>query len=92
MFAGVCFSASSFANQSEPKKPISKAFLTYLAELEQVDGKWIHPTELVNAETEQTTTDEKQLKTKPAESGTKANKDTASNAQNKINDKSQEEK
>ena len=44
MLATCCMFASAQEKPSEA--PVSKAFLEYLAELVEVDGKLVHPTEL----------------------------------------------
>ena len=76
MLALVSLSMPAFADNSEKptdkanSKPMSKAFLNYLAELVEVDGKLVHPTELA----EQATTNSS--KTKAPESNNQATKTT----------------
>ena len=75
MLATACVAMPTIAKDSGPDQPLSKDFLIYLAELVEVDGKWIHPTELVKKE-------EKPLADAVAEGKKKQNQQPDSNTMN----------
>jgi len=80
MLATACVAMPTIAKDSGPDQPLSKDFLTYLAELVEVDGKWVHPTELVQQE-------EKPLTDSLADSQAGQKKKVDSKAMNKENTK-----
>ena len=46
-----CYATSSVATEAKKNKkiePLSEQFLLFLAEMEPVDGKWVHPVDLTS--------------------------------------------
>ena len=86
MFTCASVSVPSLANEPEP--PLSKDFLTYLAELVEVDGKWVHPTELANKEAKPSagSNAENQTKQKEALDSNSINKENTKTADNQEED------
>jgi hypothetical protein len=71
------YSASSIA--TEPKKnkkiePLSESFLLFLAEMEPVDGDWVHPVDLTSGKVNKREDPTKSVKVSTQNKATQPNK------------------
>lgn len=92
MLALASISLPTIAYSEEASDEISKTFLTYLAQLVEVDGKWVHPTELAPS-TDNTSDNKTQPKQHPNEQlQGKVKDNTMNNDKTKPNNNKQEKK